>query len=253
MSDEPAESDDKRTAARVQPFVVQCGVREGDTQHSAYLTELSIAGARVVTFREAPASGAQLMLEVRFSGQLESVNLPARVVWTRPASPPEDASFGVSFDGISIDDRRVLDTVLGEFRRMAAQIEEPQRRQEWVAGPEKETPRGDWLGLSDDELLLRISGLGEGHDADAALIRVVDSERHFFIRQEAAKRIRDPELLKKHAGDRHIGQILARVMTREEDVSYLEKLAQETRYLEVRKAAVAQLRKVIAVKRQKGG
>jgi hypothetical protein len=69
----------------------------------------------------------------------------------------------------------------------------------------------------------------------------VRSNRHFFIRQEAAKRIREAERLKAFAGDRHIGQILARQMRRDTDVDYLERLLGESRHLEVRNAAAAQL------------
>jgi hypothetical protein len=72
----------------------------------------------------------------------------------------------------------------------------------------------------------------------------VRSDRHFFIRQEAAKKIRDPDLLKNHAEDRHIGQVLVRVMTRTADVEYLERLVREARYLEVRKAAETQLQQI---------
>ena len=68
------------------------------------------------------------------------------------------------------------------------------------------------------------------------------SNRHFFIRQEAAKRIRDADHLKAFAGDRHIGQILARQMRRDEDVTYLEQLMRDSRHLEVRNAARVQLR-----------
>lgn len=106
-------------------------------------------------------------------------------------------------------------------------------------------PPAGWLGLSDEDLLYQIESLGDGlHDRDDVLLEVVRSDRHFFIRQEAAKKIRDPELLKSHAEDRHIGQILVRVMTRTADVEYLERLASETRYLEVRKAAETQLQQI---------
>jgi hypothetical protein len=105
-------------------------------------------------------------------------------------------------------------------------------------------PSDGWLDLSDDELLFRIESLGPEHDQDRALMEVVRSTRHFFVRQEAAKKIRDAELLKAHAGDRHIGQILARVMTRTADVAYLQKLMAETKHLEVRKAAEAQLKMI---------
>jgi hypothetical protein len=100
--------------------------------------------------------------------------------------------------------------------------------------------------LSDDELIFRIESLPVAHDQDAALMEVVRSVRHFFVRQEAAKKIRDAEQLKAHAGDRHIGQILARVMTRTADMAYLEKLMADSKHLEVRKAAEAQLRMIRA-------
>jgi hypothetical protein len=103
-------------------------------------------------------------------------------------------------------------------------------------------PSEGWLDLPDDELLYRIESLPEEHDHDLDLMEVVRSVRHFFVRQEAAKKIQDAELLKAHANDRHIGQILARVMTRTADVAYLQKLRAETRHLEVRKAAEAQLK-----------
>jgi hypothetical protein len=107
-----------------------------------------------------------------------------------------------------------------------------------AAGP----ATGDgWLSLDDDELLFRIQSLHPLHGEDDALLAVVRSGRHFFVRQEAAKRIRDPECLKAFSGDRHIGQILARRMQREDDLAYLENLVRESRHLEVRNAAHAQL------------
>ena len=101
-----------------------------------------------------------------------------------------------------------------------------------------------WLALPDDELVFRIESLGADHAHDEELLAVVRSHRHFFIRQEAAKRIRDAERLKVFSGDRHIGQILARQMRREEDIDYLEQLLRESRHLEVRNAAQVQLRRL---------
>jgi hypothetical protein len=120
----------------------------------------------------------------------------------------------------------------------------PSRRQTWKEGPDDGV--SELLAMSDDELLFRIEALPADHDLDRGLIEVVRSDRHFFVRQEAAKRIRDPHLLKGHSGDRHIGQILVRGMTRTEDVAYLEKLIAESRHLEVRKAAEAQLRLILS-------
>lgn len=113
-------------------------------------------------------------------------------------------------------------------------------RREVVVGPRP----GDtgWLALTDDELVYRIESLPKDHDADDELVAVVQSSRHFFIRQEAAKRVRDADRLKAFAEDRHIGQILARQMRRDEDVEYLEELLRESRHLEVRNAAAAQLK-----------
>ena len=126
-------------------------------------------------------------------------------------------------------------------------------RRPWKEGPEGSGGgAAGWLALSDDDLLFRIEALGPQHDADALLMDVVRSERHFFIRQEAAKRIRNSDLLKGHAGDRHIGQILVRVMNRAEDIAYLERLVVESRHIEVRKAAEAQLRRVLAAAEKRG-
>jgi len=113
-------------------------------------------------------------------------------------------------------------------------------RQPYAAGP----AAGDtgWLAESDDELVFRIESLPAEHFHDDELVVIVRSNRHFFIRQEAAKKIRDPDRLKAFAGDRHIGQILARQMRRDSDIDYLEELLRESRHLEVRNAATAQLR-----------
>jgi hypothetical protein len=106
-------------------------------------------------------------------------------------------------------------------------------------------PEPGWLALADDELLFRIEALPAVHVNDQSLLEVVRSDRHFFVRQEAAKKIRNPHLLKDHSHDRHIGQILVRGMTRREDVAYLERLIQESRHIEVKKAAEAQLRAIL--------
>jgi hypothetical protein len=120
-------------------------------------------------------------------------------------------------------------------------------RTPWVEGPGGGEGAGGWLSLNDDELLFRIEALAADHQQDLVLLDVVRSQRHFFIRQEAAKKIRDTTLLREHSADRHIGQILVRQMTRAADVTYLERLRDESRYLEVRKAADAQLRVIASL------
>lgn len=109
-------------------------------------------------------------------------------------------------------------------------------------GPEVNGVDGrGWLSLTDDELLFQVESLPAQHGQDERLLEVVRSDRHFFVRQEAAKKIEHSERLKDHAGDRHIGQILVRSMNRAEDVAYLERLLAESRHIEVRKAAEVQL------------
>lgn len=98
-----------------------------------------------------------------------------------------------------------------------------------------------WLALSDDDLLFEIESLPPTHTSDEQLLAVVRSTRHFFLRQEAAKRIGEAERLKAFSTDRHIGQILVRQMRREADLHYLEQLLRDSRHLEVRKAAQAQI------------
>jgi len=122
----------------------------------------------------------------------------------------------------------------------------PSRRKRWKEGPDG--AGSQLLSLNDDELLFWVEALPADHHDDHGLLEVVRSDRHFFVRQEAAKRICDPHLLKGHSGDRHIGQILVRGMTRTEDAAYLEKLIAESRHLEVRKAAEAQLRLILTAK-----
>jgi hypothetical protein len=115
------------------------------------------------------------------------------------------------------------------------------RRRPWCEGPEPDAPAESWLSLDDDRLLYEIKALEAAPEHDQPLLEVVRSNRHFFIRQEAAKKITQKELLKAYFDDRHIGQILVRGLTRQEDVDYLEKLITGTRYIEVRRAASAQL------------
>lgn len=119
--------------------------------------------------------------------------------------------------------------------------EERPPRQSWQEGLDEQARGENWLSLSDDELVHRIETLPPEVDADEQLLRVVQSERHFFVRQEAAKRIHDHTLLFPFEDDRHVGQILVRYLTRREDVTYLERLVTRSRHVEVRAAAQVQL------------
>jgi hypothetical protein len=117
-----------------------------------------------------------------------------------------------------------------------------------ASAPDAPGAQGGWLALSDDDLLFEIERLPATHSADGDLLEVVKSARHFFIRQEAAKKVRDSDRLKEHAADRHIGQILVRGLNRTDDVAYLERLLVDSRHIEVKKAAEAQLRAIALAK-----
>jgi hypothetical protein len=114
-------------------------------------------------------------------------------------------------------------------------------RQGWSEGPDQEAPAESWLLLDDDALLHRIETFDSAEGHDDRLLEVVASERHFFIRQEAAKRVQDRSRLFEFEDDRHVGQILVRHLTRREDVTYLERLCARSRHVEVRSAAQVQL------------
>ena len=118
---------------------------------------------------------------------------------------------------------------------------DPSQRRPWTESPDEDAPPESWLTLGDDELLHRIETFDARENLDDRLLEVVASDRHFFIRQEAAKRVGDRGRLFAFAHDRHIGQILVRHLTRREDVTYLERLSNTSHHVEVRAAAQVQL------------
>jgi hypothetical protein len=118
---------------------------------------------------------------------------------------------------------------------------DPSQRRPWTETPDEDASPESWLKLDDDELLHRIETLDAGENEDGRLLDVVASDRHFFIRQEAAKRVRDRARLFAFEDDRHVGQILVRHLTRREDVTYLERLSNRSHHVEVRVAAQVQL------------
>jgi hypothetical protein len=125
----------------------------------------------------------------------------------------------------------------------AAAAEESPQREDWAEGPDEHAPPESWLGFDDDDLLHRISRATPG-DEDEQLLEIVESDRHFFVRQEAAKKIGDRDLLFRFEDDRHIGQILVRHLNRREDVTYLERLVERSHHVEVRVAAQIHLAKL---------
>ena len=115
------ERPDKRAAQRVQPFVVRCLIVDGGRRLPGYLTDLSASGARVTVEGEAPAAGAQVVVEVRLGREAAATarRLAATVQWARGEAPAP--SFGVTFQ-ITDEERQAIEAVLADVRRKASQI-----------------------------------------------------------------------------------------------------------------------------------
>jgi hypothetical protein len=123
-------------------------------------------------------------------------------------------------------------------------VTDPPPRRPWTEGPDEDAPPGSWLSLGDDDLLYRIETLDVEENEDDHLLEVVASDRHFFIRQEAAKRVKERRRLFAFEDDRHVGQILVRHLSRREDLTYLERISMLSHHVEVRQAAQVQLARV---------
>jgi hypothetical protein len=112
---------EKRQDQRIQPFVAACRYVEGEQRVAGFLTDLSGAGARIHADVEGPARETRITVEVRMGQVATHVRLPAVVRWSKPSSRGGFV-FGVSFEGIGADEQKILDGVIEEFRRRAAQL-----------------------------------------------------------------------------------------------------------------------------------
>src|SRR5262245_9960766 len=117
----PAAPREKRRTQRIQPFVCPCTLIEGDKRLRAYLTDLSVQGARVSCDAPLPAGAQAVVLEVRFKSRGPSTRLHGRIQWRSPGTKHGEAAvFGVTFDEAAADERAVLEAVVDQFRQRAA-------------------------------------------------------------------------------------------------------------------------------------
>jgi hypothetical protein len=116
-----AAGEEKRRTQRIQPFVAPCRYVVDDRRLPGFLTDLSEHGGRIHTEADPPAVGTALTVEVRLGRQALPVRIPATVRWAGPA-PRGGSMFGVSFDGIGPEERKVVEGVVEDFRRRAASI-----------------------------------------------------------------------------------------------------------------------------------
>ena len=95
----------------------------GRRRISGYVTNLSPRGARVYCDELPPRVGQKVALEIRFKERSAATRLISEARWVRMADDPTELhSFGVSFRGISAEERRAVEAVLLEFRRRAAML-----------------------------------------------------------------------------------------------------------------------------------
>ena len=85
-------------------------------------TSTLLEAAMIATDSEPPGVGTRLVVEARLGRQTTHVRLPGVVRWARQ-SPRGGFLFGVSFDGIGPDAQKVLEGIVEDFRRWAAQIQ----------------------------------------------------------------------------------------------------------------------------------
>ena len=112
---------EQRQTERIQPFVAPCRVVGETVAISAYLTDLSEAGARISTDETPPALDTAVTLEVRIGRRPSRSRLSARVEWIRPDEA--GVLFGLSFARLPPEQREALQEVVADFRRLAAELQ----------------------------------------------------------------------------------------------------------------------------------
>jgi hypothetical protein len=114
---------EKRRTPRIQPYVAPCRVLEGTRRLTGYLADLGYHGARVHCQVPPPAAGAAVVLEVRLRRGASRSRLPGEVKWVRARSGEAGGHmFGVTFNGLTAEQQRVVESVVEEFRRRAAEL-----------------------------------------------------------------------------------------------------------------------------------
>jgi Tfp pilus assembly protein PilZ len=117
-----APPEEKRRTPRIQPFVAPCHVAAGARRMAAYLTDLSLEGARIACDAEVPALEEWVTIEVRLPREAERSSLPGRVKWAQPAETRKGHVFGITFEGMSPEAQGTVARVMAEFRRLAAEL-----------------------------------------------------------------------------------------------------------------------------------
>jgi len=113
---------EKRETPRIQPFVALCHVVDGARRYAAYLTDLSLTGARISCEASPPQPEAWVTLEVRLGRPPSRVRLQAQVRWVGLGRGRGAHHFGVTFHRLDAEGQRALASVVEEFQRRAAEL-----------------------------------------------------------------------------------------------------------------------------------
>ena len=114
-------SREQRKMPRIQPFVVPCRIVIGVHRLAGYITDLSLGGGRVHADGEAPNKGTLVTLEVRIGKRVAHSRVPASVKWAK-ASARGGHDFGLVFDDLGGEEQKLLQSVVDDFHRRAAQL-----------------------------------------------------------------------------------------------------------------------------------
>ena len=112
---------EKRRTLRIQPYVAPCRVVVGERRIPGYLADLSVRGAQVSCQGAPPQVDDSVVLEVRFGRQVRHSRLAAQVKWLN-ATPQGGHAFGLTFTSVTPQEQAILESVVEEFRKRAAQI-----------------------------------------------------------------------------------------------------------------------------------
>lgn len=116
-----SQASEKRQTPRIRPFVASCNVVDKERRVSGYLTELSPDGARIQCSEEPPPPGSPVVLEVRLGRRMVRSRLAASVKWVGEVAGGGWV-FGLTFGEIGSEERDLLEAVVEEFRRRAAEL-----------------------------------------------------------------------------------------------------------------------------------
>jgi hypothetical protein len=114
---------EKRKTPRVGPYVTPCKIATDDGRTSGYLLDLSQRGAQISSGAAPPGPGSAVTLEVKLGAAVSS-KIRAVIRWVQPPfdGPGGMYHFGVGFEDVDADTRKLLDAILEDFRRRAADL-----------------------------------------------------------------------------------------------------------------------------------